>query len=86
MRLSLDTHILLWWLENPALLSKEARQIIQDGKSIVYVSAAVIWELIIKKSLGKIEIPSNLAEVIKSNNFVDLPITGAHALTLEKTS
>ncbi len=84
MRLSLDTHILLWWLDNPSLLSKEARAFIQDSNNIVYISAAVTWEIMIKKSLDKIQIPGDLAQAIKTNEFADLPITVAHTLALEK--
>ncbi len=47
MTLSLDTHAFLWWLDDPQLLSKAARKAIADGKNTVYVSAAVIWEIVI---------------------------------------
>lgn len=84
MRFSLDTHVLLWWLENPKILSKEALTTIQDGNNTIYVSSAVVWEIIIKKSLGKIQVPEDLADVIKANKFLDLPVTSKHALALEK--
>ena len=45
MTLSLDTHVFLWWLDDPQLLSKVARKAIGDGKNTVYVSAAVVWEI-----------------------------------------
>ena len=54
MTLSLDTHAFLWWLEDPQLLSKAARKAIGDGKNTVYVSAAVAWEIAIKRALGKL--------------------------------
>ena len=44
MTLSLDTHVFLWWLDDPQLLSKAARKAIGDGKHTVYVSAAVACE------------------------------------------
>ena len=49
MTLSLDTHVFLWWLDDPALVSKAARKAIGDGKNTVYISAAVIWEISIKR-------------------------------------
>ncbi len=52
MTLSLDTYAFLWWLDDPQLLSKAARKAIGDGKNAVYVSAAVIWEITIKKAFG----------------------------------
>jgi hypothetical protein len=52
MRLLLDTHLLLWALSSPMKLSKETRRLIDT--SGVYVSAASIWEISIKASLGKL--------------------------------
>ena len=53
MTLLLDTHVFLWWLDDPSQLSKAAAKAIGDGKNTVYVSAAVVWEISIKKALGK---------------------------------
>jgi PIN domain nuclease of toxin-antitoxin system len=80
MMLLLDTHVLLWWLENPGQLSRQAKKAIQDGSNRVYVSAAVAWEIAIKKSLGKLEAPDDLEEMIDANRFTPLPVTIAHAL------
>lgn len=84
MKLLLDTHVLLWWLEDPALLSEAARTAIQDGKNTVFISVATVWEIVIKKSLGKLDIPNNLETVIAANRFLSLPISMSHALTIEK--
>jgi PIN domain nuclease of toxin-antitoxin system len=80
MMLLLDTHVLLWWLENPGQLSRQAKKAIQDGSNRVYISAAVAWEIAIKKSLGKLEAPDDLEEMIDANRFTPLPVTIAHAL------
>ncbi len=80
MTLLLDTHCLLWWLGDPAQLSKLAQKAIRDGRNTVYVSAAVAWEIAIKKALGKLEAPDDLQEVLKANDFHALPITVGHAL------
>jgi len=53
MTLSLDTHVFLWWLDDPQLLSKAARKAIGDGKHTVYVGAAVAWEIAVKRGFGK---------------------------------
>ena len=82
MMLLLDTHVLLWWLENPGQLSRQAKKAIQDGSNRVYVSAAVAWEIAIKKSLGKLDVPDDLEEMIEANRFTPLPITIAHALAV----
>ena len=73
MTLSLDTHIFLWWLDDPKLLSKAAREAIGDGRNTVYVSAVVIWEIVIKSALGKLDAPDDLEDGIASNRFL-LPV------------
>lgn len=83
MSLLLDTHVLLWWLKDPALLSDGARNAIEDGENLVYVSAAVAWEIAIKRALGKLQ-AGNLEEAITENQFLTLPVTVAHALAVEK--
>jgi PIN domain nuclease of toxin-antitoxin system len=82
MTLSLDTHTLLWWLEDPQLLSKAARKAIADGKNTVYVSATVAWEIAIKKALGKLDAPDDLEVALSANRFLPLPVTIPHALAV----
>lgn len=82
MTLSLDTHTFLWWLEDPQLLSKAARKAIGDGKNTVYVSAAVVWEIAIKRALGKLEAPDDLEAAMAANRFLPLPVTIPHALAV----
>lgn len=83
MNLLLDTHVLFWWLGDPSLLSKEAKRRITDGKNTVHISAAVVWEIVIKKSLGRLDSPDNLDEVLEANHFLPLPITIHHALAVQ---
>jgi PIN domain nuclease of toxin-antitoxin system len=78
--LLLDTNVVLWWLDDPGLLSDGARTTIREGKNAVYVSAAVAWEIVIKKSLGKLDVPDNLEEVLAANRFQPLPILIPHTL------
>lgn len=82
MTLLLDTHAFLWWLDDPQLLSKAARKAIGDGKSTVYVSAAVAWEIAIKRSLGKLDAPDDLEAAMEANRFLPLPVTVSHALAV----
>lgn len=83
MKLLLDTHVLLWWLDNPAFLTDKARKAIAAGENIVYVSVATIWEIVIKKSLGKLDLPNDLETALVTNRFFPLQITVAHALTIQ---
>ena len=82
MILSLDTHVLLWWLADNATLSQTTRTEISDGKNLVFVSAAAAWEMVIKSALGKLDIPSDLEAALTANRFQPLPITIPHALAV----
>lgn len=78
----LDTHAVLWWLDDPARLSVTAREAITDPDNRVLVSAAVAWEMAIKKSIGRLDIPANLPEVLSSDNIEVLDINIHHALSV----
>lgn len=82
MNLLLDTHALLWWLGGDPELSKAARDAISSAENIVFVSAATVWEMSIKKALGKLNTPGNLEEALEANNFLPLAITIRHALAV----
>ena len=80
MRLLLDSHAFLWWLGDESKLKREAMRAIADPSSVVNVSAATIWELSIKASLGKLNLGTvNLVAEIESNDFVELPIAARHS-------
>lgn len=84
MRILLDTHIYLWWLDDSPLLSPTARKMIEEAE-IVYVSAASIWETVIKIGLGKLEAdPADLVAGIRESGFEPLPITPEHTLALSR--
>ena len=82
MTLLLDTHVLLWWLDDPGLLSKKARNAIAQGDNMIFVSAAVTWEIAIKKALGKLDAPDDLQDVMAAERFQPLPITIPHAMAI----
>ncbi len=79
MNILLDTHVLIWALENNPTLSPSAVTAIVDGKNIVFVSAASVWEISIKMALGKLEAPDNLLEEIRRHRFTQLPMRFEHA-------
>ncbi|MDA8358927.1 MAG: type II toxin-antitoxin system VapC family toxin [Actinomycetota bacterium] len=80
MRLLLDTHILLWWLSDDPLLPSAARGAISSPGNEVMVSAAAIWEIAIKKAVGRLDAPDDLLEVLTTSDFETLEITASHAL------
>jgi len=83
MNLLLDTHVLLWWLNDHPTLSSKAKAAIADGKNLVFVSAVIIWEIRIKQALGKLEIPRNFRRVLDNQPFEILDITVEHAHAVE---
>ncbi|MGI8681639.1 MAG: type II toxin-antitoxin system VapC family toxin [Mycobacteriales bacterium] len=62
MRLLLDSHILLWWLDGGQRLSGPAAAAVAEPSNEVRVSVASLWELAIKQSAGKLRIDGDLRE------------------------
>lgn len=79
MSLLLDTHVVLWWLTDDANLSEEMKSRL-DGDPDVWVSAATVWEIAIKQSIGKILEPAHLPETVANSGFRQLPISFDHAV------
>ena len=78
MRILLDSHAVLWWLEDNSSLGSLCRELIENADE-AFVSAVTPWELGIKRSLGKLSMPDGLSGVLESDGFKLLSITGAHA-------
>jgi PIN domain nuclease of toxin-antitoxin system len=74
-----DTHALLWFLAGDEQLSRPARRLIEDPENVLLISAASIWEMAIKKSSGKLEVPDDLPEIIRSQGFGVLAVDADHA-------
>ncbi len=84
MDLLLDTHVFIWAVSEPAKLSSEAHAVLSDGRSRVFVSAVIPWEITIKKALGKLDVPdSSFVEQMEVHRFKPLPIEIEHALAVE---
>ncbi len=79
MKLLLDAHTLLWWLADDPGLAGEARSAIASESNEVLVSAATIWEIAIKRSIGKLTAPDGLVDMLAEVGFEELPITGFDA-------
>ena len=79
MRLLLDTHILLWWLADNPSLGDQARELISDPENAVFISSVTLWEIWLKESLGKLQLPSDFEEKLAAESFESLPLLAAHA-------
>ncbi|MEZ0164858.1 type II toxin-antitoxin system VapC family toxin [Kineococcus sp. LSe6-4] len=75
MSLLLDTHVLLWWLTDDAHLPERMRTAIANTDADVLVSAVSAWELSIKSSVGKLNLPDGLPERLQEEGFTTLTIT-----------
>lgn len=87
MRVLLDTHSFIWFVTGNDRLSSVARVTMESADNELLLSAASVWELSIKSSLGRIVFPCPLSEYIaqkEKTGFVMLPITWKHATTVEK--
>jgi len=82
VRLLLDTHAFLWWINDDPALSRRARAAMGDPANECLLSMASAWEMAIKISLGKLELEGSLErflpEQIATNGFAMLPIDLRH--------
>ncbi|QTF93682.1 type II toxin-antitoxin system VapC family toxin [Halomonas sp. BM-2019] len=85
MMLLLDTHLLLRAASLPNRLSAAAQEKLLDEHNEPCFSAASIWEVTIKASLGRPDFrvdPSLLRRGLIDNGYTELPITSSHALAV----
>jgi PIN domain nuclease of toxin-antitoxin system len=75
----LDTHVALWWLIDPDVLSEEARDVIGDGGNRVLLSAASVWEAAIKAAAGKLGMPESFDAAAEAVGIEELPVSARHA-------
>ena len=78
MNILLDTHAALWWLAD-AELTPGARHVIADTDNLVVVSAASVWEVAVKRALGKLRAPAGFAAAAVDAGFETLAIAFDHA-------
>jgi len=83
VRLLLDTHAFLWWLDGDRRLSSRGRRLIADETTEVFVSAASAWEIAIKAAAGKLpgarDVAADVSGCLLSQGFRPLDITVGHA-------
>lgn len=79
MILVLDAHVVLWALGDPSALAVEARAAIADTNNEVIVSAVTVWEIEIKRALGKLRAPDDVLGALDATGIGVLPIAGGDA-------
>ncbi|MGH3066732.1 MAG: type II toxin-antitoxin system VapC family toxin [Gaiellaceae bacterium] len=78
MRLLLDTHVAIWFFDDPTLVADDAREAIGDPTNRAFLSAASVWEIALKRSLGRITMPDGLDVGATRAGIEELPVTWAH--------
>jgi PIN domain nuclease of toxin-antitoxin system len=79
VRLLLDTNIFLWWQWRDRHLPNAAKLAIEERDNEIFVSAASIWEVIIKRQIGKLEFDGSPITACSDAGFHLLDVTAAHA-------
>jgi PIN domain nuclease of toxin-antitoxin system len=86
VKLLLDTHLLLWAAGDPDRLPAAAIRLIEDPANELIFSAASIWEIAIKRQLGRSDFrvdPRLLRRGLRDNGYLELPVTSEHALATD---
>ena len=84
MKLLLDTHAVLWFLSDDERMGENAKQHLTDDDNRILLSAAVVWEIAIKRALGKLVVPEEYQTLLLGAGVQALPITIDHAAAVER--
>jgi len=86
MRLLLDTHTVLWFINDDSRLPPHIREMLNDKSNVVRVSMISLWEMSIKSRLGKLELHRSLADIVRhlhANGFRLLTMDLSHVYRLD---
>jgi len=86
LNLLLDTHVALWAITDSPKLPKKAREMIESPRTSIWISAATVWEIAIKHSLGRGDMPVSSQEALRyfqESGYRFLPIEPEHAAAVE---
>jgi PIN domain nuclease of toxin-antitoxin system len=79
VRVLIDTHIFLWWDRQLRSVRRPLRAAIEEEANDIFVSAASIWEIAIKRAIGKLRFDRPIVAAVLALGFEILPVAGAHA-------
>lgn len=85
MNLLLDTHVALWAITDSPRLSPKARQLLTAPRTTVWVSVASLWEIAIKHSLGRGDMPVSAQDALRyfeASGYRVLAIEAEHAVAV----
>jgi PIN domain nuclease of toxin-antitoxin system len=84
LKLLLDTHAALWFLSGDQRMGQSPRRQLTNSANQVLLSAAVVWEDAIKRSLGKLAAPDEYLSLLLDAGAQPLPVTLDHAAAVER--
>lgn len=87
MNLLLDTHVALWAITDSPNLPQKARDLIQSPNATIWISTANVWEIAIKHSLGRGDMPISGKDAVRyfqESGYRFLPIEAEHAVAVEE--
>jgi len=84
LRLLLDTHVALWWVSDDERVSEAAARHMTDDTNQLLLSAAVVWEIAVKRSLGKLAVTDEYLPLLLDAGVRPLPINLEHAAGVEQ--
>lgn len=77
-RFLLDTHIFIWWADEPARLSRRTRELLEAPENDLYLSIASAWEIAIKEAVGKLSLGATIYYAVDKAGVELLPISLNH--------
>lgn len=83
MKLLLDTHILIWSVLDDPALSNRHRKVLTSAEVEIYVSAVSVWEVAIKRALGKLSVPMEIFDQAQRAGCQSLDTTWDHGRAVE---
>lgn len=86
MNLLLDTHVALWAIADSPHLPQKARELIESPKTAVWISAASVWEIAIKRALGRSDMPVSSQDAVRyfeQSGYRFLAVEAEHAVAVE---
>lgn len=79
MRVLVDTHVLVWCDQRPVAIAANLMAVLRDSTNEIFVSAASVWEIAIKRSLGKLHFAAPIIGTVARLGFHLLPVSAEHA-------
>ena len=83
MKIIIDTHIFLWALSDPSRIAKQKLKELKSLANTIYVSSITVAEIMIKASIGKLNIEFDPVELALQSGFELLDFSGKDALLLQ---